>query len=779
MRKKFNLNYNWFFKEKFDESDKNLGNYEGFNQIRLPHTQKELPFNYFNWKDYQFISSYKRVLNVNKSDDKSYILKFLGIAQRSEIYLNGEFLLENKCGYNEINIDITEKIKDGDNELFVLVDSREGDFPPFGNVVDYLGYGGIYREVYLIETGQNYIQNPFFYATDLLNENKMWHLKCAFKHTTSGKIRLLVIDNKDIIIDKTFEQMDEIESQGELPDLELWDVNNPKLYKVAIELLDSNDKIQDSVTFDFGFRDIKGTKDGFYLNGKKLLLRGLDRHQAYPYVGYAMPVSGQIRDAHILRYKLGCNTMRCSHYMNHPEFLNECDKIGLLVYEEFPGWQHIGGKEWKKQALKNLDDMILRDRNHPSIAFFGVRINESPDDIPFNDACYKRAKELDPTRIITGTRAIRHSYQPDDAYAYNNFFVEYTPRVLYTKRQVTTKNKPYMITEYCGHMHPNKVYDDEERRVDAAKLHKKVISKVEKEGDLFGATGWVMADYNTHDGFGPNDMICYHGVLDMFRNEKVSSYVYQALRDNKDPFLECSSALAPGDYDSSAFKAPIIYTNCERVDCYRGDKLLATYNIKEGVDGHVFPYTDFVGNDLVEKHNESPRFQKSFKKTLKYVCLNGLDNKIGLAFHANLFQFKKIWKYGMEYLGNITKNIYTFKGYINDNLVCEKRIGYASFDHLDYSLSKESLEIGDTYDVISLTVTAKDTLGNIPRYLTDIVRVEPSEGLEMIGPKEMSLIGGNATFMFKNRHDDASNESVKVHMDRAKDTVISIPILKI
>lgn len=776
MREKFNLNYNWFFKEIKEDKDITLKNFDGFIEVKLPHTQKVIPYNYFDWEKLQFESSYKRIINVKKEENKSYILSFLGIAQKSIIYLNKEFLLENKCGYNEINIDITDKLKDGENELYLIVSSKEEYFPPFGNIVDYLGYGGIYRECYLYVTGDDYIVDPYLYEKDLLNENKKYFLSLNTKHQKYDKYRFLVKHNQVNIIDQVFSARNGEIYENLLPEIELWDINNPILYDVEIKLLNNDDKEVDSITFKYGFRDIKGTKDGFYLNGKKLLIRGLDRHQSYPYVGYAMPVSMQKRDAHILKYDLGLNAMRCSHYMNHPEFLNECDKIGLLVYEEIPGWQYIGDDKWQALVMSNLDSMILRDRNHPSIVFFGVRINESKECLPLNNKCYKRAKELDKTRIITGTHANLKEKDTYDCYSYNNFFVELTPKVLYKKKEITNPNNPYLITEYCGHMHPNKPYDTENRRVETSKIHKRVISKVENEGDIFGAMGWVFADYNTHKGFGPNDMICYHGVMDMNRCEKATAYVYKALRDKKYPFLESSSALAPGDYDASIFKAPLIYTNCDKIEVYRGDTYLTTYTIKEGVNAHVFEYTDFVGHDLVTNHNESERFEKTFKKTMNYVLRNGMDNKLGLLFHTNIFKFKKILNYGIEYLGNITKNVYTFKGYMGDEHVLTKKIGYAAFDHLDYSLSSDSLNPGETYDVISLTITAKDTLDNIPRYLPDIVEIEYSDGLEIISPNKLSLIGGNATFYFKNKYNKSSNEKVTVKMDRVDNFDVDIKV---
>ena len=173
MRKITNLNYEWMFKEKFEYSDMNEGNFNGFINVELPHTIKMLPYNYFNYEDYKITSSYKRILKIRKSKDKRYLLKFLGIAQSSSIYINGIRAIENNCGYNEIFFDATDYLKGGNNEIYVMVSSKEDYFPPFGNVVDYLGYGGIYREVYIYVHEQDYIKDMYLTPIDVLSEPKI------------------------------------------------------------------------------------------------------------------------------------------------------------------------------------------------------------------------------------------------------------------------------------------------------------------------------------------------------------------------------------------------------------------------------------------------------------------------------------------------------------------------------------------------------------------------------------------------------------------------------
>src|SRR6185503_16783195 len=115
---------------------------------------------------------------------------------------------------------------------------------------------------------------------------------------------------------------------------------------------------------------------GFELNGQVIKLRGLDRHQTFPFVGQAMAARGQRQDAWILKRELKCNIVRTSHYPQSPYFLDACAELGLLVFEEMPGRQHIGGVAWQEISSVNVGHMIRRAWNHPSVSLWRVRINE-------------------------------------------------------------------------------------------------------------------------------------------------------------------------------------------------------------------------------------------------------------------------------------------------------------------------------------------------------------------------------------------------------------------
>ena len=118
-----------------------------------------------------------------------------------------------------------------------------------------------------------------------------------------------------------------------------------------------------------------------------------------------MPESMQRMDADILKYELGVNAVRTSHYPQSHYFIDQCDRIGLLVFMEIPGWQHIGDEAWKDRAVINVRDMVMQYRNHTSIILWGVRINESQDDDDFYRRTNAVAHELDPSRPTGGVRA--------------------------------------------------------------------------------------------------------------------------------------------------------------------------------------------------------------------------------------------------------------------------------------------------------------------------------------------------------------------------------------
>lgn len=372
MRKQVSLNHSWTFVPDFQESYINNKSINQAIEVDIPHTMKELPLNYFDEESYQFIGTYSKSFNIDDKDlSSSLYIDFQAVMNIAKVYLNGELLMIHEGGYTPFKVDITNKAIVGENLLQVIVDSTEiKDIPPFGHLVDYLGFSGIYREVSLLIMPKAHIELMHVMtdeAPSMIPSDMTLNIDLMIKQDKDDifKVKASVLDDKSVIFSQTFEDpiKDFKQYNALIKKITRWDLDNPYLYQLKIELLEKDETI-DEKTVSFGFRTVRFEADGFFLNNKHLKLIGLNRHQSYPYVGYAMPKSMQALDAKILK-DLGCNIVRTSHYMQSEHFLDACDSLGLLVLEEIPGWQYIGDDHFKELSLQNLEVMINTHFNHP------------------------------------------------------------------------------------------------------------------------------------------------------------------------------------------------------------------------------------------------------------------------------------------------------------------------------------------------------------------------------------------------------------------------------
>lgn len=382
--------------------------------VRLPHNVKELPLHCSSPSDYETVCGYRRIIDAPADwAGKRVFLQLDGAAHIATVFLNGKELCSHRCGYTAFRTELTGELKiGGRNELAVKLDCTENKaVPPFGFVIDYLTYGGLYREAWLDVRPENHIEDLFVYASD----DGIVHCR-VMTSETGGSLEARIVSPEG----ETVGLYTGNERNFDIPveNAKLWDIDNPNIYTCKAVLTDGE---TDEKTERFGFRRAEFKADGFYLNGKKTFLRGLNRHQCYPYIGYAAPERLQRQDAYILKHELGCTAVRTSHYPQSQYFIDECDREGLLVFTEIPGWQHIGDLSWQDQAVENVREMIEQYRNHPSVILWGVRINESQD----NDAFYRRtnrlARELDPSRQTGGVRYITKSSLLEDVYTFNDF----------------------------------------------------------------------------------------------------------------------------------------------------------------------------------------------------------------------------------------------------------------------------------------------------------------------------------------------------------------------
>ena len=772
------LNEGWKFTEEFSEKLFYPGIDDcSLEEVRLPHTCKELPYHYFDEAEYQMVSAYRRTLSVQESwKGKTILFTCEGAAHESVLYVNGQEVCKHSCGYTAFTADITQYLLFGQVNIIVLkVDSRETlNVPPFGFVIDYMTFGGVYRDVYLDVVENTHIKDTFIKTK--VGQNGQASLVCEVEVTDDvlkvesdmmirgfvtrketdccpieageGYVHPAVVFEQKITEGKFL-------LEKELENIKYWHVNHPYLYDLTLELVDAEDNVKDTYETTFGFRTVEFRADGFYLNGEKFKIRGLNRHQSYPYVGYAMPASMQRHDADILKYEIGCNAARNSHYPQSHHFINRCDEIGVLVFMEIPGWQHIGDAEWKKQACKNVEDMILQYRNHPSIMIWGVRINESSDDDEFYKETNRIAHALDDTRQTGGVRNFKNSHLFEDVYTYNDFVHDGEKPGCMPKKAITSDmSKGHLITEYNGHMFPTKPFDWEGKRLEHALRHARVINAVAKETDIAGSFGWCMFDYNTHKDFGSGDRICYHGVTDMFRNLKLAASVYASQQDDT-PVLEISSGMDIGEHPATILGKVYIFTNADSVKMYKNGHFIKEYTAKnsefDGLNHGPILIDDFVGNMLETVEGFAPKQSKMIAHALNYMGTYGYQKipphilwTVGKAVVQYKMKIKDIVDLYTKYIGNWGENAtsYRFEAIKNGEVVKNVVKEPMSKIHMETKVSHTNLREGNSYDVASIRIKAVDDNGNAVPFFQEPIRVEIEGPVQVIGSDVFSLKGG-------------------------------------
>lgn len=538
-----------------------------WEMVNVPHTNKLFPHHCFGDEEYQFISWYRRKMKM--PNEPRVFLDFDAVMIAAEVFVNGKKVMENKGGYTPFSVELTGLVQPGSEALIaVRVDSTERtDIPPYGHVVDYMTFGGIYRDVWLRNCGKSYIKNLFARGVDVLASPRL-EADVDVEEPAAGQS--ITLSLKDLsggtVAEKTVPitgKRGTIALDG-LDGIKLWSLDEPNLYHVEAALKSADGSVLDTYSTRFGFREAWFHNDGaFRLNGEVVKLMGLDRHQMFPYIGQAAPERLQKRDADILKHEMALNIVRTSHYPQSPYFLDRCDEIGLLVLEEIPGWQHIGDDAWKDISYRDIRSMITRDYNHPSIILWGVRINESADDHDFYTETNRIAHELDTSRQTGGIRCFKESELLEDVYTFNDF----------SNTAIDPLHTPWLITEFSGHMFPAKTYDGEERKVEHTLRHARIQNAQMLDKRIAGAIGWCAFDYNTHDSFGSGDRMCYHGVSDIFRLPKWAAHLYASQADPaKRVVLELATNWTRGDRSVGGVEPLVILSNCDTVRLYVGDE---------------------------------------------------------------------------------------------------------------------------------------------------------------------------------------------------------------
>ena len=719
--------------------------------VRLPHNAVDLPLRYPDETSYQHGFCYQNTVTfVPEFEGRRVSLVFDGAMANSRVFLNGQLVASHLDGYTPFEADLTGGLLKGDNLVSVFIDGSENPaIPPFGGQIDYLTYAGIYRDVWLKLSDRISIERIKIETSDIFSDLKTAKVACEIRNAdllddnATLSARLLDSEGAEIANAKVPAIRSGLNlALNELEGIQLWDLSTPALYEVEVTLEHSEgvDVCRDA----FGFRHAEFRPDGFFLNGRKFKILGLNRHQSYPYVGYAMGRRAQERDAEILKHDLKCNLVRTSHYPQSRWFLDHCDRIGLLVFEEIPGWQHIGDKNWKRESIKNVDRMIRRDWNRPSIILWGVRINESADDSDFYARTNALARELDPTRQTAGVRNFVNSELLEDVYTMNDFvlgdqefpWINRPKTALRSRTEVTglTRPAPYMVTEFNGHTHPAKRQDPEQHLVSHAVRYLEVLNHAYGDPEIAGCIGWCMCDYNTHKDFGAGDRICHHGVMDMFRTPKWAAHVYASQCDpSESVVLEPATCWARGERRVGGVLPLLVLTNCDEVELRYGDELA----VRAAPDKATYPHL--------------PRPP--------------------VVFTRDHFTRSELGRWGMKWMSG------TINGFVDGRLV--KTVQFAA-DPLPATLDVRSDHdeiLSDESDQVRFVVRAQDQCGNLLPFLSDPIRIRVSGAGRLIGPDTLVFDGGVAGFWIESIGSEGTVD-VEVSSPRFEPTHLRLAAVK-
>lgn len=744
---KQHLNFGWLFKLA-DENQK-------FQEIDIPHTLVETPFSSFSEKVYQKKGIYRLTFDSSKPKDEletlKSVLRFEGVMVSCEITLNGVYLGKFNYGYLPFEVDITKHLKAKGNTLEVIVDGTEDpNMPPWGGVVDYLSFAGIYREVSIL----------YYDEFDLVD------LRIVAKHTGEISFEPILINKQnerytiyyeivDLATNKTLTSI--AGNKGQVKNITPWSPDNPHLYKV-IACIDSESSALNK-QYIFGFRTIEAIGEHLYLNGAKLRLIGLNRHETYPHIGGAATKYLQYDDVKILK-DLGVNFVRMSHYPQSKHFLNACDELGLLVMVETPGWQHISKKkEWRDKHLDNVERMIKRDFNHPSVIIWSTRINESPDDDELYIATQKLAKSLDQSRPTSGTRNFAKSNDLEDMYSYNDFSHNGTNKGVDKKSKITKTKKPYFISECNGHMFSTKVSDKPIHQDSHIHRHLRVLNDTLEHDNIVGISPWCMHDYYTHYQFGSGDHICYHGILDSYRLPKLASHFYR-VQNASELIIEPAFSFNIGDIAEAKLTPFYVASNAAYLELYLGEHLIRRFYPDTKNFPHLphppFRIDYFIRENFLYRYPKiKKRTENKLGKIFNYGAINGLTNipkryLVYLGLCMKRFKLKYddlvvLWNENIASWGS-EASYYRFVAYNkNGEKIGERTLSASKTYDYEFNLDKDTLINDITYDTTKLMIVKVDNSKMRVPYDFTPLKVSTEGPLRVSGGALHSLHGGAIT----------------------------------
>lgn len=580
--------------------------------VRLPHTARiealvtgEPGSPTYQW---QGTSWYRLPIRVPaEAAGKRVFLHFEAAMNVAEVWVDGHEAGHHLGGWLPFTLDVTDRVRPGGQVvLAVRLDNRDNPVtgPKPLHLLDFNPYHGLYRYVHLVVKDALHITDPLFVdrpagggvfvtcpqvSAESATVRVQTHVRNGeraamrtFRLRTTlldadGTVAASAESETDVVLgpdeDAHFEQDLEVRAPR------LWSPRGPHLYTVRSEVVTASG-VADVEETRIGIRHVRITREGFWINGEKMFLRGTNRHQEYPYVGYAVPEAAQYRDARKIK-EASFDYVRLSHYPHSPAFMDACDELGLVVMDCIPGWQYFGeDPRFEELQYRNCQDLVRRDRNHPCVVLWEVSLNETGM----------------PPGFIARTHEIAHEEYPTDPC----YTCGWTPGydVFIQARQhggcTEETEHPCVVSEYGDWeyyamtagldqesfqaLSPAESNSRQLRWHGERAMLQQAANFQEAHNDNRGTAAfadgvWVMYDYNR--GYAPD--IESSGVMDIFRIPKYAYHFFRSQRDAGEwlpdgpmpPMVWIASEWGP-----SSTPVVRVFSNCEEVELVRNGATL-------------------------------------------------------------------------------------------------------------------------------------------------------------------------------------------------------------
>ncbi len=670
-REVYNFNTGWRFVKK-DVKDAELADFDdsAWSVVNTPHGLELLPAEASGSINYQGVAWYRKHFQVEKSmKNKKIFLHFEAVMGKCKIWVNGKLVKQHFGGYIPFIVDVSEAVSfDKMNVVAVKADNSDDVAYPPGKTqkqLDFVYFGGIYRDVWLISTNKVHVTDPnhvdkiagggVFVHYDNISEkaaNILVNTDIVNEGSSRANLSLITeLKNKEgKVVGRSVSKLklassasNNVKQSISIKTPNLWTPDTPYLYDLFTTIKNAKGKVVDGFKKRIGIRKIEFRgKEGFYLNGKPYhdKLIGANRHQDFGYIGNALPNSLQWRDVKKLR-DVGMRIIRSAHYPQDPAFMDACDELGMFIIVATPGWQFWNkDPQFEKLVYSDIKNMVRRDRNNPSVILWEPILNETwyPDyfaknvhdlvheEYPYQGvytACDDHAKGQKHFDVIYSHPRKNKKYSAEEKNSADMIRIM-EDRYKGEDRSMFTREWGDNVDDWSSHNSPSraaKVWGERPQLVQsnhyanpdyAFSCYESIYTTPKQH---VGGTLWHSFDHQR--GYHPDTF--YGGITDCFRQPKYSYFLFASQRDPKIDLEKADSGpmiFVANEMTPFSESDVTVFTNCDEVRLIVYEKDTLYYKVEKYAVGMKHPPVVFknVFNfmDLKRMHRSKKAAKASF-----------------------------------------------------------------------------------------------------------------------------------------------------------------------